>query len=79
MGFALTAGGDRTAGHDADQMGAVLRAGVNIRVQVVVGNLNVGNRIGGEIGVESEAGKGSTFTMKLPAVVDNSLGTPAKK
>jgi len=27
--------------------------------------------------VESEFGKGSTFTMKLPAVVEESLGTQA--
>jgi len=26
--------------------------------------------------VAREEGKGSTFTMKLPAVVDDSLGTP---
>ena len=31
--------------------------------------------MGGKVLVDSEAGKGSTFTMKLPAVVDDSLGT----
>ena len=31
--------------------------------------------MGGTVLVESEAGKGSTFTMKLPAVADDSLGT----
>ncbi|MCH7738507.1 MAG: GAF domain-containing protein, partial [Chloroflexi bacterium] len=31
--------------------------------------------MGGTVLVDSEAGKGSTFTMKLPAVVDDSLGT----
>ncbi len=31
--------------------------------------------MGGTVLVESEAGKGSTFTMKLPAVVEESLGT----
>ena len=29
----------------------------------------------GTVLVESEAGKGSTFTMKLPAVVEESVGT----
>ncbi|MCI0898677.1 MAG: GAF domain-containing protein, partial [Chloroflexi bacterium] len=32
--------------------------------------------MGGSILVESESGKGSTFIMKLPAVVDESLGAP---
>ena len=31
--------------------------------------------MGGRVLVESEAGRGSTFTMRLPAVVDESLGT----
>ncbi|MCH8800272.1 MAG: GAF domain-containing sensor histidine kinase [Chloroflexi bacterium] len=35
--------------------------------------------MGGRVLVESEVGKGSTFTMKLPAVVEESLGTTAKK
>jgi len=33
--------------------------------------------MGGTVLVESQAGKGSTFTMKPPAFVDDSLGTPA--
>ena len=33
--------------------------------------------MGGTVLVESEAGKGSTFTMKLPAVVEESVGTQA--
>lgn len=32
--------------------------------------------IGGTVVVDSEEGKGSTFTMKLPAIVDESIGTP---
>ncbi|MCI0863843.1 MAG: hypothetical protein J4N69_06365, partial [Chloroflexi bacterium] len=31
--------------------------------------------MGGTVLVESEAGKGSTFTMRLPAVVEESVGT----
>jgi signal transduction histidine kinase len=31
--------------------------------------------MGGTVLVESEAGKGSTFTMKLPAVVEESVVT----
>ncbi|MCH8800269.1 MAG: GAF domain-containing protein [Chloroflexi bacterium] len=34
--------------------------------------------MGGTVLVESEAGKGSTFTMRLPAVVDESIGTPVQ-
>jgi len=33
--------------------------------------------MGGTVLVKSETGKGSTFTMELPAVVDDSLETPA--
>ncbi|MCH7736828.1 MAG: hypothetical protein IH872_05435 [Chloroflexi bacterium] len=33
--------------------------------------------MGGTVLVESEAGKGSKFTMKLPAIVNESLGTTA--
>lgn len=31
--------------------------------------------MGGIVVVESEAGQGSTFTMKLPAVVEESIST----
>ncbi len=31
--------------------------------------------MGGTVLVESEAGKGSTFTMRLPAVVEDSVGS----
>ncbi|MBC8280436.1 MAG: GAF domain-containing protein [Chloroflexi bacterium] len=34
--------------------------------------------MGGTVLVESEAGRGSTFTMKLPAVVEESPGTPVQ-
>ncbi|MQG49698.1 MAG: hypothetical protein FI711_09745 [SAR202 cluster bacterium] len=33
--------------------------------------------MGGTVLVKSETGKGSTFTMEMPAVVDDSLETPA--
>ena len=33
--------------------------------------------MGGTVLVESEEGKGSMFTMKLPAVVDDSLAAPS--
>ena len=33
--------------------------------------------MGGTALVKSETGKGSTFSMELPAVVDDSLETPA--
>ena len=35
--------------------------------------------MGGTVLVKSEEGKGSTFTMRLPAVVDDSLGTAVQK
>jgi len=35
--------------------------------------------MGGTVLVESESGKGSTFTMKLPAVVEESLGAPVAR
>lgn len=35
--------------------------------------------MGGTVLVESEEGKGSTFTMKLPAVVEDALGTPVSQ
>jgi signal transduction histidine kinase len=35
--------------------------------------------MGGTVLVESEFGKGSTFTMRLPAVVEESLGTGVAK
>ena len=33
--------------------------------------------MGGTVLVESESGKGSTFTMKLPAIVEDSMGSQA--
>src|SRR6202040_1268846 len=44
----LPAAGDGAAGHDADQVGAVFGAGVDVGVEVGVGDRDVLDRIRGE-------------------------------
>jgi hypothetical protein len=45
---ALPAAGDGAAGHDADEMGAVFRTGMDIGVEPVLRDRDVLDRLGGE-------------------------------
>ena len=63
------------AAHNTDE---VLDLNVNEAVQLIGASAAFIRLLeGGRVLVESEIGKGSTSTMKLPAVVEESLGTQA--
>jgi signal transduction histidine kinase len=81
--------GDTGIGMTEEQMGRLFEAFAQAEVSTRrdYGGTGLGlaitrhfcEMIGRTVLVESEAGKGSTFTMKPPAVVDDSLATAAQK
>ena len=78
--------GDTGIGMTDEQMGRLFEAfaqaeastkrdygGIGLRLAIT---RNFCEMMGSTVLVESESGKGSTFNMKLPAIVDASIGTP---
>ena len=78
--------GDTGIGMTDEQMGRLFEAfaqaeastrrdygGIGLRLAIT---RNFCEMMGSTVLVESESGKGFTFNMKLPAIVDASIGTP---
>ena len=78
--------GDTGIGMTDEQMGRLFEAfaqaeastrrdygGIGLRLAIT---RNFCEMMGSTVLVESESGKGSTFNMKLPAIVNASIGTP---